>query len=142
MSWRIVLDPVGRREVLRECLLGEAAHAAIGVEHDRARAGGALVEGERCRRCCGRGNRSRPRPARWWRVARSPWSRPAGCCNRTTTGACWPYIEVGGEDVGAELITRGLAYARSEPHPRKASYHMLNERARRERRGIYAQLVR
>ena len=42
----IVLDPVGRREVLRECLLGEAAHAAIGVEHDRARAGGALVEGE------------------------------------------------------------------------------------------------
>ena len=42
----VVLDAVGRREVLRERLLGEAAHTTAGVEHDRARAGGALVEGE------------------------------------------------------------------------------------------------
>ena len=41
----VVLDAVGRGEVLRERLLGEAAYAPAGVEHDRARAGGALVEG-------------------------------------------------------------------------------------------------
>lgn len=67
---------------------------------------------------------------------------PGGLLQLDDYGRLLAYIEVGGEDVGAELITRGLAYARSEPHPRKASYHTLNERARRERRGIYAQLVR
>ena len=67
---------------------------------------------------------------------------PGGRLQPDDYGRLLAYIEVDGRDTGAELITRGLAYARGEPHPRKASYQALNQQARRARRGIYAELVR
>lgn len=67
---------------------------------------------------------------------------PGGLLQPDDFGRLLAYVEVDERDIGAELIRRGLAYAREEPHPRKASYHALNATARRERRGIYAQLVR
>ena len=43
---RIMLDPAGLREVLREFLLGDGRDRAIGAEHDGAGGGRALVDGE------------------------------------------------------------------------------------------------
>ena len=42
----VVLDPARLREDLPELLLRRAADGAVAVEHERARTGGALVEGE------------------------------------------------------------------------------------------------
>ena len=43
---RVVLDPAGLRKVLRELALRQRDDAAGGIEQQRARAGGALVERE------------------------------------------------------------------------------------------------
>ncbi len=67
---------------------------------------------------------------------------PGGLLQPDDYGRLLAYVEVDGRDIGAELITRGLAYARGEPHPRKSSYPELNQQARRAQRGIYAGLVR
>lgn len=67
---------------------------------------------------------------------------PGGRLEDDPYGRLLAYVEVDGQDIGAELIARGLAYARSEPHPRQAAYREANQRARREHRGIYARLVR
>ena len=43
---RLVLDPAGGREMLREFLLRHGGNGNVGAEHDGARGGGALIDGE------------------------------------------------------------------------------------------------
>ncbi len=46
ISVRVVLDPAGLREVLRELALRQRDYPSFGIEQQRARARGALVERE------------------------------------------------------------------------------------------------
>lgn len=66
---------------------------------------------------------------------------PGGLLQPDDYGRLLAYVEVDGRDIGAELVARGLAYARDEPHPRRTDYQLLNRRARETRRGIYEDLV-
>ena len=47
------------------------------------------------------------------------------------------YVEHNQVDLGAELIRRGLAEARSEPHPRLSSYDKILTQARYAKSGIH-----
>ena len=47
------------------------------------------------------------------------------------------YIEQNQVDLGAELLRRGLAEARSEPHPRRVYYEKLLDQARYAKSGIH-----
>ena len=57
--------------------------------------------------------------------------------SRDDYGRLLAYVEVGGVDLGAELLTRGLAEARREPHARKSHYHQLERTARHDRLGMW-----
>ncbi|MGI6495492.1 MAG: thermonuclease family protein [Kiritimatiellia bacterium] len=52
------------------------------------------------------------------------------------------YIEVDQEDLGAELLRKGLATTNSEHHPRREEYRRLEAKAREDRIGIFGALGR
>lgn len=62
---------------------------------------------------------------------------PYGYNNRDAFGRLLAYVEVGGQDFGAMLLRRGLAYPRPEAHPRSQQYKALYEQAQREKQGIF-----
>ena len=58
--------------------------------------------------------------------------------SRDEYGRLLAYVEVDGIDLGADLLSQGLAEARREPHARKAHYHQLERAARQDRLGLWS----
>ena len=53
-------------------------------------------------------------------------------------GRTLAFVEINDMDVGAAMISKGLAYARHEPQPRRARYRELERQAAKDGLGIHA----
>jgi micrococcal nuclease len=63
---------------------------------------------------------------------------PETANKRDSFGRLLAYVYVDGEDVGLNLLRRGLVYTRNEPHPKRAIYNEEAEEAKKAKRGVWA----